>query len=49
MADNYRQKYGPTAVIETHLQQVGGRNCMVKHYVQKDHAWILDVIRAYES
>ena len=47
VAEGYRQKYGPGAVIETHAQQVAGRHCMVKHYVLRDHAWISDAIRAY--
>ncbi len=47
VADGYRQKYGPAEIIGTHAQQVAGRMCMVKHYVQKDHAWIGDMIRAY--
>ncbi len=49
VADGFREKYGLTAVIATHAQQVAGRNCMVKHYAQRDHAWIREAIRTYRA
>ena len=45
IAPLYREKY-PGCIIGVHDEMVGGHKCQVKHYVQKDHSWIQDVIRA---
>ena len=45
-ASLYREKYGVNSVIGVHDEMVGGHKCQVKHYVQKDHAWIQAAIRS---
>ncbi len=47
VAEAFRERYGQVKIL-THPQPVNGRMCQVNHYLQKDHSWILEIIRKFE-